>query len=220
MTQNGFHTSPGTVPLEAGRPLLITDADEVLLRFVEGFIRFLEARRLRLDLSSYRLHGNVLRQDDGTPLIDIEVTALLDEFRSDLDSLDAVAHAREALAGLRASVQTVVLSNVTSAQAEPRTRNLAALGFDFPLLVNSGPKGPAVRALAQRAGSPAFFVDDIPMHLDSAAAAAPEVYRIHLIGDERLKPLLPPAPAAHLHAQDWRAAAAFIRARLPAPPSR
>ena len=38
MTKNNFHTSPATVPLDADRPLLITDADEVLLRFVDGFI--------------------------------------------------------------------------------------------------------------------------------------------------------------------------------------
>lgn len=215
MTANGFHTSPATVPLDADRPLLITDADEVLLRFVDGFIRFLDGRGLSLDLSSYRLHGNVKRRDDRTPLIDIEVTALLEEFRADLDWLDAAEHAGTALAGLRDSMQTVVLSNVTPAQAPARLRNLAKLGFDFPLLVNSGPKGAPVRALARRAGAPAFFMDDIPMHLASAAEAAPEVFRIHLVCDDRLRPLLPPAPAAHLHAGDWREAAAFIRARLP-----
>mgnify|MGYP001545550120 FL=1 len=52
------------------------------------------------------------------------------------------------------------------------------------------------------------------MHLASAAEAAPDVYRIHLIGDERLKPLLPPSPHAHLRAEDWREARDFIRARL------
>ncbi len=219
MTQTGFHTSPATVPLDARLPLLITDADEVLLRFVDGFIRFLEARGLTLDLSSYRLHGNVMRKDDGSKLIDIEVTALLEEFRADLDWLDAVEHATEVLAGLQGELQTVVLSNVTPAQAPARVRNLARLGFDFPLLANSGWKGEAVRALARRAGVPAFFMDDIPQHLAHAAETAPEVFRIHLIGDERLKPLMAPAPAAHLHAADWREAAAFIRARLPTAPS-
>ncbi|HUJ03750.1 MAG TPA: hypothetical protein VLW75_08950, partial [Rhizomicrobium sp.] len=79
---------------------------------------------------------------------------------------------------------------------------------------NAGPKGPAVKSLAARGGAPAFFVDDIPQHLASAAEAAPQVFRIHLVGDERLKPLLPPSPHAHLRAGDWREAAQFIRARL------
>jgi hypothetical protein len=209
-----FHTHPATVALSPGRPLLIVDADEVILRFAEGFDRFLRARALFLDLASYRLHGNVKRLDDGTPALDVEVTALLEEFRAELDSLEAVEHATEALAELRAMLDVVVLSNVSELQAPPRVRNLAALGFDFPLVVNAGPKGPAVKALAARAASPAFFVDDIPQHLQSAAESAPDVYRIHLVGDERLKPLLPPSPHAHLRAEDWREARDFIRARL------
>ena len=210
----GFHTAAETVPLSPARPLLIVDADEVLLRFAEGFEHFLAARALYLDLSSYRLHGNVRRRDDDTALIDIEVTALLDEFRAELDSLEAVEEAREVLAELRPLVQTVVLSNVSAAQAPARLRNFESLGFDFPLLTNSGLKGPAVRALARRGGKPAFFVDDIPHHLQSAAENAPEVLRIHLVGDERLRPLLPPAEHADIRADTWREAADFIRTKL------
>ncbi len=209
-----FHTHAATVALLPERPLLIVDADEVVLRFAEGFDRFLRARALFLDLTSYRLHGNVKRLDDRTPALDVEVTALLEEFRAELDSLEAVEHAVEALAELRRVMNVVVLSNVNELQAPPRVRNLAAHGFDFPLVVNAGPKGPAVKALASRAASPAFFVDDIPQHLASAAEVAPDVYRIHLVGDERLKPLLPPSAHAHLRAQDWREARDFIRARL------
>lgn len=209
-----FHTHPATVALSGARPLLIVDADEVILRFAEGFDRFLRSRALFLDLTSYRLHGNVKRLGDKMPALDVEVTALLDEFRTELDSLEAVEHATEALAELRGLLDVVVLSNISELQALARVRNLAALGFDFPLVVNAGPKGPAVKALASRAALPAFFVDDIPQHHASVAEAAPDVYRIHLIGDERLKPLLPPCPHAHLRAEDWREAARFIRAKL------
>lgn len=215
MSEARFHIAPDTVPLAADKPLLIVDADEVLLRFAEGFDRFLASHGFYLDLTSYRLHGNVRRGKGGDPLLDVEVTALLEAFRAGLDSLEAVEHAAEVIEGLRAYLQIVVLSNVVALQAPPRLRNLAALGFDFPLLINSGPKGPAVQALAKRSGKPAFFVDDIPQHLASAAEKAPDVLRIHLIGDERLRPLLPPAPHAHLRAETWREAGAFILAHLP-----
>jgi hypothetical protein len=108
----------------------------------------------------------------------------------------------------------VVLSNVNPSQAQARLRNLAALGFNMPLLINGGPKGPAVKTLAARAGRPVFFVDDVPNHHASAAELAPDVFRIHLVGDKRLKPLLPVSPHAHLRAADWREADAFIRAKL------
>src|SRR6185312_9541059 len=135
--------------------------------------------------------------------LDVEVTALLDEFRADLDSLMMVEGARETLHALSPLLQIVVLSNVPPAQAEARLRNFASHGFDFPLVTNSGPKGAAVKALASHAGRPVFFVDDIPQHLSSVAETIPEVFRIHLIGDERLKPLLPPAEHAHLRAHAW-----------------
>jgi hypothetical protein len=209
-----FHTHPATVPLVAERPLLIVDADEVILRFAGGFDLFLSGRGLFLDLTTYRLHGNVKRKSDNIPLLDVEVTALLDEFRGDLDWLDAVEGATDVLRGLQPALNIVVLSNVTEAQAPARLRNLAKHRLAMPLMVNSGPKGPAVKALAARAARPTFFVDDIPQHHASVADAAPDVFRIHLIGDERLKPLLPPSLHAHLRADNWRDADRFIRAKL------
>jgi FMN phosphatase YigB (HAD superfamily) len=209
-----FDIAGAIARLTPGRPLLIVDADEVILRFVDGFDRFLNSGGLYLDLSSYRLHGNVKRRDDGTAILDVEVTALLDEFRRELDSLEIVDGAREALATLRHRLDVVMLTNISTAQAAPRVRNLTALGLDMPVVANSGLKGPAVKALAARAGRPAFFVDDIPQNLASAAEAAPEIFRIHLIGDERLKPLLPPAAHAHLRAEDWAHARRFIEDKL------
>lgn len=200
--------------LTPGRPLVIVDADEVLLRFVDGLDRYLRARALYLDLSSYRLHGNVRRIEDDTALLDVEVTALLEEFRSDLDWLEPVEGAADALAALSGAAGIAVLSNVTPQQACARLRNLSRLGFDFPLIANSGPKGPAVKALCNHAGAATWFIDDIPQHLASAAECAPAVTRIHLIGDTRLKPLLPPAPQANFHAPDWPAASDFILNRL------
>jgi hypothetical protein len=209
-----FHTHPATVPLTAGRPLVIVDADEVILRFAEGFDRFLGGHELFLDLSSYRLHGNVKRKTDGVAVLDVEVTALLDEFRAELDWLETVDGAVDVLRGLKPIADVVVLSNVSEMQAPARLRNFAKHGLDVPLMVNSGPKGPAVKALAARAGSPVFFIDDIPQHLASVAEQAPEVFRIHLIGDERLDALLPPSQHAHLRTRDWREADTFIRGNL------
>ena len=141
---------------------MIVDADEVLLRFVEGFDRFLDRQGLFLDLTSYRLHGNVKRQDDRTPVLDVEVTALLDEFRRDLDWLEHVEGARDSLHALSQKLDIVVLTNISPTQAVARLRNLEGFGLDLPLVANSGLKGEAVKALASRSGRPSFFVDDIP----------------------------------------------------------
>ncbi|HEX3808568.1 MAG TPA: hypothetical protein VHW02_02615 [Rhizomicrobium sp.] len=196
------------------RPLIIVDADEVLLRFAAGFDTFLERHGLYLDLVSYRLHGNVRRRDDNTALLDVEVTALLDEFRTELDWLEAVEGAQDALAALSQIADVVVLSNISENQSADRAKNLKALGLDFRLQPNSGPKGPAVAALARGRKAPVFFVDDIPHHHASVAELAPHVIRIHFIGDERLKALLAPAEHAQLRADNWHEIEAFIRARI------
>ena len=209
-----FDIGSAVARLTPGRPLLIVDADEVVLRFVDGFDQFLRIQGLYLDLASYRLHGNIKRMDDGRPVLDVEVSALLDEFRRDLDSLEAVEGAHAALTALAPRLDIVMLSNIVPWQGPPRARNIAAIGLDMPLVANSGHKGPAVKALTARAGRPAFFIDDISQNLASAAEAAPEIFRIHLIGDDRLKPLLPPAPHAHLRADHWRDAHAFIDGKL------
>ena len=197
-----------------GRPLIVVDADEVLLRFVDGFDRFLQARSLYLDLGTYRLHGNVKRRQDGVSVLDVEVTALLEEFRHDLDTLEPVEGASEALRHLSTRADVVVLSNINPNQATARRRNLDASGLPFPLVCNSGPKGGAAKALATRAGRPVFFVDDIPAHLTSVAEAVSHAILIHLVGDERLKPILPQCPQAHLRASGWIEAARYMRDHL------
>lgn len=209
-----FVLSSVLAKLARDRPLVIVDADEVLLRFVDGFDRFLRARGRYLDLTSYRLHGNVKALADNSVALDVEVTALLEEFRRDLDSLEAVPGAREALSFLSQAASIVVLSNVSAMQASARRRNLLSLGFDYPLVANDGPKGPAVKQLAAGTVAPSFYIDDLPHHLASAAEMAPDVFRIHLVGDARLAGLLPLTFHAHCHAGDWETAATFIKAHL------
>jgi hypothetical protein len=210
-----FLSDVDSVPLAADRPLLIVDADEVMLLFVDGFDKFLSAHDCYFEFTSYRLFGNVHRLSDGAALPDSEVTLLLDAFREVFDSLAAVEGAREAIVELQPLLDIVVLSNMTPSQAAPRLRNFDTLGLALPLVINNGPKGPAVKALAARAGRPVFFVDDIPHHLASVATEAPEVFRIHLIGDKRLRAFLPLSPHGHLRADSWNDAVSFILAHLP-----
>ncbi|HEY0282891.1 MAG TPA: hypothetical protein VGC27_09735, partial [Rhizomicrobium sp.] len=165
--------------LPRDRPLLIVDADEVILRFTDGFDRFLRLRGYYLDLTSYRLYGNV-----------------------------------KSLTALAQMASVVVLTNISEAQAPARRRNLLSLGLDYPLVVNEGLKGPAVKNLAGHVCAACFFIDDVPQHLASAEEMAPEVVRIHLVGDTRLAALLPLPFHAHYHTEDWEAAEIFIKARL------
>lgn len=211
-----FDLSSALARIVPGRPLVITDADGVLLCFTGGFERWLQERGLYLELTSYRLEGAVRRMDDRSRLIDVETTALVEEYRENLDCLEAVEGACEALAELSRVANIVVLSNVNHIQAVARMRNFAALGIDYPLIANDSgggylaDKGAAVRALAAHARAKTFFIDDIPSNLDAVAKGASGVTLIHLVESEPLRQMLGRDFHAHCYAQDWAAAKSFI----------
>ena len=68
------------VSLDPTRPLIICDADEVLLQFLAGLERFMERQSFYLDLSSFRIHGNVKHRDTHQPADDEAVTNLIAAF--------------------------------------------------------------------------------------------------------------------------------------------
>lgn len=201
--------------LDDARPLLISDADEVLLAFMVALERYLEAEALYFDWSSFALSGNIRRRDDDSAVSWEAVKEHLERFFArHAHEMEPVAGAAPALAALAERLQIVVLSNVPLAQLEVRRRSLADHGMDYPLIANIGSKGPPVRYLAERIAAPLFFLDDIPRNHSSVARDAARVHRIHLIADRRLAELLGTAEDCHYRAPDWPAARAFIEARL------
>lgn len=192
------------LPLQAGRPLLIVDADEVLFYFMRGLETFLASRELYFDWASYALHGNIRRRGDDSP-VDAEILhPLLQRFFAEAtEMMDPVEGAAEALTELGKAAQIVILSNVPMAARAARSRALARHGMPFPLIANSGPKGPAVAAMLRQTAAAAVFIDDIPHNHSSVAQMAPAVHRLHYIADPRLAALLGPAPDCHHRMESW-----------------
>lgn len=201
--------------LDNARPLLISDADEVLLAFMAALERYLAAEELYFDWSSFALNGNIRRRaDDGEVPWEAVKEHLERFFARHAHEMEPVPGAAAALAALAERAQIVVLSNVPLAQLAARRESLARHGMDYPLVANIGSKGPPVRHLAERVAAPLFFLDDIPRNHSSVARDAARVHRIHLIADRRLAELLGPAEDCHYRAPDWPAARAYIEARL------
>jgi phosphoglycolate phosphatase-like HAD superfamily hydrolase len=196
--------------LDSARPLIICDADEVLVQFVAGLERFLERNACYLDLTSFRIHGNVKHRVSNEAVADETVSEFLKAFfASETRHLEAVPGAADALARLSAKAQIVILSNLPETAREARIENLAGHGIRFPVIAGKGPKGEIVKRMVAP-GQRAVFVDDLPPHLASVAAETPHVHRLHFIADKRLARLLPPAPEAHRRIDDWPTAAEWI----------
>lgn len=203
--------------LDAHRPLIVTDADEVVAYFIAGLERFLHRNGHWLDLSSFALTGNIRKHGADQPSSPAEVKVLLDEFFiSDTELLDPVEGAAEALHSLSARAQIIVLSNVPASIHPARQRWLQRHGMDYPLVANSGSKGLPLRHLAERTHAPIFFLDDLPPHLDAVAEQASRVRLLHFIADKRLAALVGPAQSCHLYTSHWPEARQFIETELAA----
>jgi hypothetical protein len=187
------------------KPLLIVDVDEVLALFMHGFAGFLEPRGYELRFDRFALFQNIYFPGATEHLDLIEGRTLFDDFfRFGCEDMLAVPNAAESLRRLaEAGVSVVILTNAPEHAREPRARWLMTHGMDYPLIINQGPKGEAVKALSEQTSKPAAFVDDLLSNLDSAAEIAPAVHRFQLVADERLRPLAPTTPDKHRRIDHW-----------------
>lgn len=208
----------GSPTIDPARPLIICDADEVLVEFIKGLERFLNRQDLELDLVSFRIHGNVRHRQTGQPVEDARVTGLIDQFfATDTAHLDPVPGAARALAALEPHAQVIILSNLPATAREARAENLARHGMAYPVMAGSGPKGEIVRPMIEHMRAPVVFIDDLPPHHASVASVAPHVQRLHFVADTRLARLIGPSPHAHARIDTWPEAADWIRQAITTP---
>jgi hypothetical protein len=183
---------------------VVVDVDEVLAMFMRGFERFVAGHGYEMRITKFALFQNIYRCDDGE-MLDIEKGRELFNhfFESDVEHMDPAPGARKALTTLARKASVVILTNAPGHGREPRARWMRKHGFPYPLIINSGPKGPAVAALAARTTAPTVFVDDLLYNLDSVASEAPQVRRFQLVADRRLRPFAPVDPGRHTRIDSW-----------------
>ncbi|MDD7910688.1 hypothetical protein PUV47_12240 [Pseudovibrio exalbescens] len=168
------------------RPLIICDADEVLLHFIRHMHALGQEQGIALREPIYRLHNNLVETKTGRLLSKTECDRFISQFfETVVHRQDAVDHAALQLAALREHVDIIILTNLPgTANRAARIKLLAELGMDYPLITNSGPKGGAVAELGKGRGSnPVVFIDDSPQNLISARTTAPHVQLVHFVAD-------------------------------------
>ncbi|GGD57875.1 hypothetical protein [Croceicoccus mobilis] len=217
-------TISDSAPVSTTRPLVITDCDEVLLRMVVHFREWL-AEDHAIDMSVEHGFAEALRHRDGTVLEPDEVWEKLGAFFDDeMHRQDEVPGAIDAIRTLAGHAEVVVLTNLMDFRREDRMRQLAQFGIDIPVYTNQGPKGPALRRILDERGSdaagnprPAFFIDDLAVHHASVAQCAPDVIRLHLVGEPAVAPHVDcafKAGDAHARIDDWQQALPWLLDRI------
>lgn len=207
------------IAIDPNKPVILCDADEVLVYFVRPFEEHLGNCGFYINLSSYSLFGNIRDIKTDAPASEDVCKGLLTSFFDTCVELcPPVAGAERALKNLAVHAQIIVLSNVPAKGRKGREQSLRAQGMPYRVIANEGPKGPAVQSLLHEHKSLAFFIDDIASHHKSVSKHAPHVRRIHFVADPRLGALIDKAEHAHARLNDWGAIEAFIMNDIAHPP--
>jgi len=199
------------------RPLVITDCDEVLMHMVVPFAEWVDAEHgvlFRIEDASFA--GALKRKECGTPLEAAEVWPLLDAFfRGEMARQYPIPGALAAMAAIAEQADIVVLTNVGPDHQQARIEQLALHDFHAPVIGSRGGKGEPVRRLIEQyQPSVALFIDDLAGHHQSVAQEAPDVWRLHLVGEPAIADKIAPSPYAHARIDDWAAAQDWILALL------
>jgi hypothetical protein len=199
------------------RPLIITDCDEVLLHMVVPFAEWVDSEHgVLFQMEDASFAGALRRKACGTPLEPLEIWPLLDAFfHHEMPRQTPIDGALAAMAALADIADIVVLTNVGPEHQARRSDQLAALGLHIPVIGSRGGKGEPVAALiAERAPPVALFIDDLAQHHSSVAEHAPDVWRLHLVGELAIADKIAPAKRAHARIDTWADALPWITQRL------
>ena len=197
--------------IEPGRPLVISDVDDVIVHFLRAFELYLHHHELWLDPASLALTGNIRRKTDSVAINMEDVEQLINRFFTDMTLyMEPIDQSVEMLAAISAHANVVLLTNAPHSVAEDRRSNLLKHGIKYPVITNSGPKGPAIKALSDLSGGTALFIDDNPGFLKSAFDWVPEIRLVHFMQDWRFRRYVNPMDFVHLHTSSWEEAGPFI----------
>ena len=193
-----------TLRLDPAKPVVVVDVDEVLAMFMRGFEHFLGKHGLEVRIERFALFQNIFRPGEAEHLDVAAGRQLFDRFfETDVEHIDPAPGAAEALCALAEWASIVILTNAPEHSRAPRSRWLVRNGFDYPFVINSGPKGHAVAAITAMTRGNAAFIDDLLPNLESVAAEAPAVARFQMVADERLRPFAYQAIDRHPRIDDW-----------------
>ena len=198
------------------RPLLISDCDDVLLHFAPHFADYVaEAYGYHFALGRPGFVG-ALTDERGADVEPARAWELLNAF------FDAEMHRQHLVDGALAALRTigaeadiVILTNIGDQHSANRVVQLERLDIRHRVICNQGGKGrPVAELVAEMEPSATVFVDDLPVHHESVAKHAPEVWRLHMIAEPLMAAATPPSPFAHARIDHWDKALPWVLAKL------
>tara|TARA_B110000014_G_C20106794_1_gene582164 strand:+ start:532 stop:1203 length:672 start_codon:yes stop_codon:yes gene_type:complete len=197
----------GNLNINRNKPLLISDADEVILNFVQAFETYLNSIGLYYDLSSYALFGNIKKIKENIAIENDQITKHITDFYNlHTEEISFVNESIKYLGKIKNDLdcQIIVVSNLPHHNREKREISFRKNGLDFPIISNSGLKGLTIKEIAKNQKNKIFFIDDISANLLSAYNEVDGIKLIHYISDKRLEKLASTPKEVDFKAKDWK----------------
>lgn len=199
-----------------GRPLIISDCDEVLLHMVVPFRQWLdEAHDIHFEFTGGFV--DALRHKGSGDIVDRQAVWPLLEgfFETEMHRQLPIAGAAQGMARLAERADILILTNIGDTFEAARQEQVRAVGIDYRVIGNRGGKGePLAKLIADYDPSIAVFIDDLGDQHSSVAAYAPHCWRLQLVGEPELAPIIPASPHAHARIDQWADAVEWIETLL------
>ncbi|MFM9936817.1 MAG: HAD family hydrolase [Novosphingobium sp.] len=202
------------------KPLVISDCDEVLLHMVAPYKEWLgEQHGIDFVMENSDFSKAMRYAGTGALVPPAEIWRLLSLFfDTEMHRQPAIVGAVDGINALASHADVVILTNLNDDRREARARQLEAVGIQARVFTNTGPKGPALKAILEEyQPSRAVFIDDLPQHHGSVMEIVPHVSRLHLCGEPMLAPFIDCAHVAgHAHARidEWDRALPWLMDRI------
>ena len=204
-----------SLSLGGNRPVIISDADEVILHFSELLSTYLLDNGMYVNFTSYSLEGNIKYSATDKPVDSALFRDLIDDyFENYVEKQPLVKGVVEHLANLSSFCDIVILTNIPHNFADRRRKKLIEAGLDYPLISSSGPKGPVMKAIRELTPEKLIFIDDISHHHKSVAKFVPDTLRIQYIANDHLDSIEKKSKHCHHRCRDWSHIEQVIREYL------
>ena len=202
--------------IDPSKPLLIVDADEVLVLFAKHFSNYLKPFGWELKLKGYRLDDAITNIEGGHVADKITYQKLISAFiREETIRQPEATDASKTLEIFKNRANIIILTNVPNTSYKDRVRNLTNMGMNYPVVSNIGHKGPALKKLKDKTEKVCVFIDDNPFQIESASNYAPEIYRFHFTACELVKKTMPIARGATHRPDTWSEIMTLLSEILP-----
>jgi hypothetical protein len=186
------------------RPLVICDVDEVVLHFLSDFDDFTAAKGFKFDRGSHNWGSNIRHAQSGKAASPDHCGQLVDNyFATRTRAMVTIDGAVDSLKEIALVADVVMLTNLPHWAGDDRRANLKDHGLPFPVITNTGPKGPAIRHLADLTEAPIVFVDDSPHFVMSARDHAPDIHIVHFLQDPAAAAQAPEFDFVSLRTGTW-----------------